>query len=105
MTRPRMNAFVSRPLASSASLVTVYQTVARPVALPHAAIAGMMEMIRADLSSLNITHEIFFSERSLTQGGDKIAAAIDSLRRAGLVYVGRLPAPKGQPAAQRDSMA
>ncbi|MGP8232131.1 MAG: arginine--tRNA ligase [Methylovirgula sp.] len=63
-----------------------------------AAIAGMMEMIRADLAALAITHEVFFSERTLTQGGsDQIAAAIDQLRASGLVYVGRLPAPKGQP--------
>ncbi len=63
-----------------------------------AAIAGMMEMIRADLAALHITHEVFFSERSLTQSGhDEIAAAIDELRAANLVYIGRLPAPKGQP--------
>jgi len=62
------------------------------------AIAGMMDMIRDDLAALTITHEIFFSERTLTQDGrDEIAAAIDELRAAGLVYVGRLPAPKGQP--------
>jgi arginyl-tRNA synthetase len=63
-----------------------------------AAIAGMMEMIRADLAALHITHEVFFSERSLTQSGhDEIAAAINELRAANLVYLGRLPAPKGQP--------
>jgi arginyl-tRNA synthetase len=62
------------------------------------AIAGMMDMIRDDLAALAITHEIFFSERTLTQGGrDEIASAIDELRAAGLVYIGRLPAPKGQP--------
>jgi arginyl-tRNA synthetase len=44
---------------------------------------------------------VFFSERSLTaQGEDKIAAAIAQLRAAGLVYVGRLPAPKGQPSEE-----
>jgi arginyl-tRNA synthetase len=63
-----------------------------------AAIAGMMEMIRADLAALHIAHDVFFSERSLTQSGhDEIAAAIDELRAANLVYIGRLPAPKGQP--------
>jgi arginyl-tRNA synthetase len=63
-----------------------------------AAIAGMMEMIRTDLAALAITHEVFFSERTLTQGGsDQIAAAIEQLRAADLVYVGRLPPPKGQP--------
>ncbi len=63
------------------------------------AIDAMMDMIRDDLAALNITHEVFFSERSLTRGpaGDRVAAAIDDLRARGLVYVGRLPPPKGQP--------
>ncbi|HUI21099.1 MAG TPA: arginine--tRNA ligase [Methylocella sp.] len=65
-----------------------------------AAIAAMMQMIRADLAALNIKHEVFFSERSLTKGkdGDLVAGAIAELRRRGLVYEGRLPPPKGQPA-------
>jgi len=51
-----------------------------------AAIAGMLEMIRSDLAALGITHEVFFSERSLTpEGKDAVAAAIDELRAAGLV--------------------
>lgn len=64
------------------------------------AIDAMMEMIQADLAALNIRHEVFFSERSLTRGadGDCVAAAIADLRRRGLVYEGRLPPPKGQPA-------
>jgi len=63
------------------------------------AIDGMMAMIREDLAALNITHEVFFSESSLTRGreGDQVAAAIAELRRRGLVYQGRLPPPKGQP--------
>ncbi len=62
------------------------------------AVAAMMEGIRADLAALGIKHEVFFSERSLTAGGkDLIAATIAQLRAACLVYVGRLPAPKGQP--------
>src|SRR5205807_292706 len=46
-----------------------------------AAIDAMMAMIRADLACLNIEHEVFFSERSLTQGGegDLVAAAIAEL--------------------------
>jgi arginyl-tRNA synthetase len=67
----------------------------------QAAIAGMMEIIRADLAALNIMHDVFFSERSLTQGGrDEIAAAIETLCAKDLVYVGRLPAPKGQPSEE-----
>jgi arginyl-tRNA synthetase len=64
-----------------------------------AAIDAMMGMIRDDLACLNIKHEVFFSERSLTRGakGDLVAAAIAELRRRGLVYEGRLPPPKGQP--------
>jgi arginyl-tRNA synthetase len=62
-----------------------------------AAIDGMMDIIRADLAALGITHEVFFCERSLTEGKDAIAAAIAELRALGLVYMGRLPAPKGQP--------
>jgi len=63
-----------------------------------AAIDGMMAMIREDLAALNIQHEVFFSERSLTRGseGDQVAAAIAELRRRGLVYEGRLAPPKGQ---------
>jgi arginyl-tRNA synthetase len=64
-----------------------------------ATIEGMMAIIREDLAALNIEHEIFFSERSLTRGeaGDQVAAAIAELRRRGFVYEGRLAPPKGQP--------
>jgi arginyl-tRNA synthetase len=64
-----------------------------------AAIEAMMAMIRADLAALNIEHEVFFSERSLTGGpeGDLVAKAIAELRRRALIYEGRLPRPKGQP--------
>jgi arginyl-tRNA synthetase len=63
------------------------------------AIDAMMAMIRTDLACLNIEHEVFFSERSLTRGGDGdlVAEAIAELRRRNLVYEGRLPPPKGQP--------
>ena len=60
-------------------------------------VAAMMEMIREDLAALNVKHEVFFSERSLTTGGhDRVAELIDVLRERGLVYDGRLPPPKGQ---------
>lgn len=68
-----------------------------PIVRPKA-ISMMMEMIRGDLAALNITHEVFFSERSLIDGGsDMVAATIDFLRAKGDVYVGRLPPPKGKP--------
>ncbi len=63
----------------------------------EAAIAGMMALIREDLKTLGIGHDLFFSERSLTQGPvDLIRETIESLRARGLVYVGRLEPPKGQ---------
>jgi arginyl-tRNA synthetase len=61
---------------------------------------AMMAMIRADLAALNITHEVFASERALTGadgGEDRVREAIDWLRARGLVYEGRLPPPKGAP--------
>ncbi len=63
------------------------------------AIDAMMDMIRDDLAALNITHEVFFSERSLhdnANGPSDVATAIEDLRQKGLIYQGRLPPPKGQ---------
>ena len=60
------------------------------------AIAMMMAILRDDLAALNITHEVFFSERSLIEDGtDRVAETIDWLRQQGYVYEGRLPPPKG----------
>jgi arginyl-tRNA synthetase len=60
------------------------------------AVEMMMAMLRDDLAALNITHEVFFSERSLIEGGaDRVAETIDWLRQHGFVYEGRLPPPKG----------
>jgi len=59
----------------------------------------MMDMIRMDLAALNISHEVFFSERSLTIGdkGDLVGKVIADLRARNIVYDGRLPPPKGAP--------
>jgi arginyl-tRNA synthetase len=60
------------------------------------AIAMMMDMIRNDLAALNIHFDVFFSERSLIEGGeDRVAATIASLRKNDQVYEGTLPPPKG----------
>ena len=61
------------------------------------AIEMMMADIRADLAALNVTHDIFYSERSLVGGSDRVAETIDWLRARGYVYEGRLPPPKGAP--------
>ncbi len=60
------------------------------------AIDQMMPMIKDDLAALNIEHSVFFSEASLTRGKtDKVKAAIEALRKKGLIYEGRLERPKG----------
>ena len=62
------------------------------------AIDMMMDMIREDLASLDIRHDVFFSERSLSTGPvDHIRETIEDLRARDLVYEGRLAPPKGQP--------
>src|SRR5438477_599359 len=61
------------------------------------AVEAMLGEIRRDLAALQVQHEIFFSERSLVEGKiDQVAATIDALRAAGLIYRGRLAPPKGQ---------
>ncbi|MEJ1120607.1 arginine--tRNA ligase [Phyllobacterium sp. CCNWLW109] len=60
-------------------------------------IDAMMAMIRDDLASLNVHHDIFFSERTLHANNAKlIRSAINDLTLKGHVYKGKLPPPKGQ---------
>jgi len=62
------------------------------------AIAMMMDVIREDLAVLNVRHDVFFSERSLIEGGqDQVAQTIAALRAKNEIYEGRLPPPKGAP--------
>jgi arginyl-tRNA synthetase len=61
-----------------------------------ATIDAMMDMIRDDLASLGIVHDVFFSERTLHGEGGPIVRAVEDLRAQGLVYEGRLPPPKGE---------
>jgi len=59
---------------------------------------AMMALIRDDLAALNVRHDVFSSERALTgaEGGrDRVGEAIEDLRAQGMVYLGRLPPPKG----------
>ena len=59
------------------------------------AIAMMMDLIRDDLATLNITQEVFFSEKELHDKGG-IESTIATMADAGLIYEGRLPPPKGK---------
>jgi arginyl-tRNA synthetase len=61
-----------------------------------AAVKPLLAEIKRDLAALNIKHDVFFSEASLTSGKkDQVKAAIEALRAKGLIYEGRLPRPKG----------
>jgi len=62
------------------------------------AIEMMMVAIRDDLAALNVRHDVFFSERSLSEPTNNVVArTIAELRARGEVYQGRLPPPKGAP--------
>jgi arginyl-tRNA synthetase len=67
-----------------------------------AAIDAMMDLIREDLASLNVHHDVFFSEASLQSGdnGDRVEQAINALKSRDLVYEGRLEKPKGESAEE-----
>ena len=56
---------------------------------------AMMELIKADLLSLGIKMDIFYSEKSL-YGTGRIEAAIDDLKVKKLIYQGVLEPPKGK---------
>ncbi len=60
------------------------------------AVAAMMSMIRDDLLSLNISHDIYASELALVEHG-KVDESIAALDGAGLMYEGILEPPKGKP--------
>jgi arginyl-tRNA synthetase len=55
----------------------------------------MMDLIRADLASLDIKQDVFFSEKSMHESG-AVERSIAKLRADGLVYQGTLPPPKGE---------
>jgi arginyl-tRNA synthetase len=60
-----------------------------------AAVADMMDMIKADLALLGIHHDLFSSEAELHVAG-KADEAEAELRARGLVYDGELEKPKGK---------
>jgi arginyl-tRNA synthetase len=55
----------------------------------------MMDMIRDDLAALGICQELFFSEKLLQDSG-AVVGALDALEKRDLIYVGKLPPPKGE---------
>ena len=84
LARAHGNAFADKP---EADWIATFRT---------SAIEAMMELIRADLAALNIHHDVFFSEASLTaNGNDGVKSAVDLLREKGLIYKGTLARPKG----------
>ncbi len=54
----------------------------------------MVEMIKRDLLALGIKHDSYFSEKKNLHDTGKIDAAIKILQDKGLIYVGKLEAPK-----------
>ncbi len=56
---------------------------------------AMMHLIRADLASLGVEMDVFFSEKSL-YGTGLIEAALKALDDKGLIYEGVLEPPKGK---------
>ncbi|MEO5865885.1 MAG: arginine--tRNA ligase [Sphingomonas sp.] len=58
-------------------------------------VAAMLVLIKADLALLGIHHDLFSSEAELQAAG-KPQAAEKELRARGLIYDGKLEAPKGE---------
>jgi len=55
----------------------------------------MMDMIRGDLAALGVTMDVYSSEKAL-YGTGQIEAALEALRKLGLIYQGTLEPPKGK---------
>ncbi|MEE2774386.1 MAG: arginine--tRNA ligase [Pseudomonadota bacterium] len=56
---------------------------------------AMLSLIKADLKTIGIRMDEYYSEKKLCDAG-KIDKAIDALEQKGLIYEGKLPAPKGK---------
>lgn len=55
---------------------------------------SMVEMIKADLLALGIKHDSYFSEKKNLHDKNKIFETVTILEYKGLIYVGKLEAPK-----------
>lgn len=58
-------------------------------------VAEMMELIKSDLALIDAKHDVFTSERALTEAGS-VDRAVKKLEEKGLVYTGVLPPPKSK---------
>ncbi|MEA3039296.1 MAG: arginyl-tRNA synthetase [Sphingomonadales bacterium] len=58
-------------------------------------VAAMLDLIRADLATLGVHHDLFASEREVQESG-AVDRALALLDEKGLVYRGTLPPPKGK---------
>jgi arginyl-tRNA synthetase len=58
-------------------------------------VAAMLELIRSDLATLGVHHDLFASEREVQESG-AVDRAFELLGEKGLVYRGTLPPPKGK---------
>lgn len=58
-------------------------------------IEAVMEMIKADLAVIGIAHDVFTSERAITEAKE-VEEAIALLSKKGLIYEGVLEPPKGK---------
>ncbi len=58
-------------------------------------VEALLSVIKGDLAKLSINQDLFVSEKNLIQQ-DKITAAIEILKKQGLIYEGILEPPKGK---------
>jgi len=61
----------------------------------RAAVAAMLELIKADLAGLGVNHDLFASEQAVQDSG-AVDRALALLDEKGLVYKGTLPPPRGK---------
>ena len=56
-------------------------------------ISYILNLIKDDLSKVNIKHDLFFSEQTLINSGE-IDESMELLKKKNLIYIGKLPQPK-----------
>lgn len=59
------------------------------------AIDAMMDLVRDDLATLDVRHDVFTSERSLVEAG-RVDEVLENLKARDLIYTGVLEPPKGK---------